>query len=76
LKNALSFNFDPHDYNADPVEQTYRNALGDGLERVLGNGVSNLSELAAGLNSISVTSPLGQSWTEELLESELRRLAW
>lgn len=76
LKNSLSFNFDPYDYNADPVEKAYRDTLGDGLELVLGGGVSTLTDLVNGLNSISVVSPLGKSWTEELLEEELRRLAW
>lgn len=76
MKKSLPFNFDPNDYNADPVEQAYRDALGDGLEIVLGNGASTLSEVVQGLNAISVTSPLGKRWTEALLESELRRLAW
>jgi hypothetical protein len=73
---ALKFNFDPHDYTSDPVEIAYRNALGDGLERVLGGGCETLPELVAGLNAISACGPNGQRWTEELLTAELRRLAW
>jgi hypothetical protein len=76
LKNSLFFNFDPNDYNADPVEQAYRNALGDGLELVLGKGAASLTDLVNGLNAISVTSLQGKTWTEDMLESELRRLAW
>lgn len=76
MTEGLKFNFDPHDYNADPVERDYRNALGDGLEAVLGGGADSLAELVEGLNAKSVGAPNGQAWTEALLSAELRRLAW
>ncbi|MDE8651525.1 recombinase-like helix-turn-helix domain-containing protein [Novosphingobium album (ex Liu et al. 2023)] len=76
MNDAIAFSFDPHDYNADPVEIAYRNALGDGLERVLGQGADTLADLARGLNAIDVTDRGGKTWTEDSLQDELRRLAW
>ena len=58
----------------DPREQGYRDALGDGIEVVLGNGVDTLAAIAEGLNARNVHGPKGQRWTEELLESELERI--
>ena len=59
----------------DPREQDYRDALGDGLEIVLGDGADTLAALVEGLNARNVHGPKGQRWTEELLESELERMA-
>ncbi len=59
----------------DPREQAYRDALGDGLEIVLGGGVDTLAALVEGLNARNVHGPKGQRWTEELLETELERMA-
>ncbi len=58
----------------DPREQGYRDALGDGIEVVLGNGADTLAAIAEGLNARNVHGPKGQRWTEELLESELERI--
>ena len=66
--------FDPNEYNTDPVEKAYRDALGDGLERVLDAGADTLAAVVAALNERSVTGPGGKSWTEETLASELNRL--
>ncbi len=60
--------------NLDPREQDYRDALGDGLEIVLGNGADTLAAVAEGLNTHNVHGPKGQRWTEELLEAELERI--
>ncbi len=66
-------------YNADwevldASEQTYRDALGDGLEVVLGDGAETLSDIVKGLTAHNVHGPKGQRWTKELLETELERL--
>ncbi len=58
----------------DPHEQDYRDALGDGLEVVLGGGADTLGAIAEGLNAHNVHGPKGQRWTDELLEAELERI--
>jgi hypothetical protein len=58
----------------DSQEKAYRDALGDGLEIVLGDGAETLAAIAQGLNAHNVHGPKGQRWTEELLEAELERL--
>jgi hypothetical protein len=69
-------NFNPQDFNGDPLEAAYRTALGDGLEKSFEAGADSLADMAKGLNDRSVAGPDGKAWTEELLASELRRLAW
>ena len=69
-------NFNPQDFTADPVEVAYRNTLGDGLERVFESGAETIADMVKGLNDRNVPGPEGKLWTEALLESELRRLAW
>lgn len=59
----------------DSTEQTYQDALGDGLEIVLGNGADTLAAVTDGLNELNVHGPRGQRWTEELLAAELERVA-
>jgi hypothetical protein len=59
----------------DSREQDYRDALGDGFEILLGIGVDTLATLVEGLNGRNIHGPRGQRWTEELLESELERIA-
>jgi hypothetical protein len=66
--------FDPSEYNTDPVEKAYRDALADGLELVLDAGADTLADVVAALNARSVCGPGGKSWTEEMLASELNRL--
>jgi hypothetical protein len=58
----------------DSREKLYRDALGDGLEMVLGDGAETLADIIKGLNAHNVHGPKGQRWTEERLESELERL--
>lgn len=67
--------FDPRDFNLSPVEKAYQDALGDGLEQVLGAGADTLEDLVKGLNELSVTAPGGEKWTVESLAAELNRLA-
>jgi hypothetical protein len=66
--------FDPREFNEDPVEKAYRNALADGLERVLGQGTDTLPAIVAALNAASVTTKSGGAWTEDTLAAELGRL--
>lgn len=69
-------NFNPQDFTTDPVEVAYRTALGDGLEKTFEAGAETLADMVKGLNDRSVAGPDGKIWSEALLESELRRLAW
>ena len=66
--------FDPREFNEDPVEKAYRDALGDGLERVLDSGADTLGAIVTGLNAASVTTKSGGLWTEDSLAAELNRL--
>lgn len=66
--------FDPRIFDTDPVETSYREALADGLERVLERGADSLGELVTGLNAIHVTAKDGTPWTEAALAAELDRL--
>lgn len=66
--------FDPREFNTDPVEKGYRDALADGLERVLERGADGLADIVTGLNALSVTTMSGAPWSEELLAAELDRL--
>ena len=58
----------------DDGEITYRDALGDGFEIVLGEGAETLAAIVIGLNAYNIHGPKGQRWTEQLLESELKRI--
>ncbi len=69
----LSFN--PNVYESDPVELAYRDRLGDGLEKLLGEGADSLEELVTGLNGLGVTSRTGEPWTTAKLELEFQRLS-
>jgi hypothetical protein len=69
------FGFDPREFDADPVEKAYRDALGDGLEKVLDGGAESFEDIVNGLNAISVTTRAGLPWTEATLAEELNRLA-
>ncbi len=61
--------------NLDPREQDYRDALGDGLEIVLGAGADTLAAVAEGQNAHNDHGPKREPRTEELLEAELDRVA-
>ncbi|MGH7088343.1 MAG: recombinase-like helix-turn-helix domain-containing protein [Stellaceae bacterium] len=66
--------FDPRIFDADPVEASYREALADGIERVLERGADTLEDLVKALNAIHVTAKDGAAWTEAALGAELDRL--
>jgi hypothetical protein len=66
--------FDPSEYDTNPVEVAYRNALADGLERVLDKGAESLADVVKGLNELSTFATDGSAWTEEKLAAELSRL--
>lgn len=55
-------------------EPSYEERLGDGLEKLLGNGVDDLEGLASGLNLLGIKMAHGQPWTSESLDAELKRL--
>lgn len=69
------FGYDAEEVGVDPIEKAYRDALGDGLEAVLGAGAQELGDIVKGLNERHVTGPSGEPWTEERLAAELNRLA-
>jgi hypothetical protein len=66
--------FDPSEYDTNPVEVAYRNALADGLERVLDQGTESFADVVKGLNELSACGPDGSAWTEATLAAELSRL--
>jgi hypothetical protein len=66
--------FDPREFNEDPIEKAYRNALADGLERVLDKGADTLAAIVTALNAASVTTKSGGAWTGDMLAAELDRL--
>lgn len=66
--------FDPREFNTDPVDKAYRDALADGLERVLEHGADTLADVTKGLNELSVSTKSGGPWSEETLAAELDRL--
>jgi hypothetical protein len=74
IPDNKSLGFDPNIYDTNPVEVAYRNALADGLERVLEQGAENLADIAKGLNELSAFGPDGSAWTEATLAPELARL--
>ena len=55
----------------DEREKAYR----DGLEIALAADAKTLSAIVEVLNDRNVHGPKGQRWTEELLETELERIA-
>lgn len=67
--------YDPLDHGLGGAEIECRNALGDALETVLGNGANDLVSMSAGLNALKFCTPNGQPWTESLLAAELDRLS-
>ena len=69
------FGYDPIQRGLTDAEIAYRDALGDALEVVLGNGADNLAAIAAGLNALDLHSRNGERWTERLVEAELNRLS-
>lgn len=69
----LSFN--PNVYESDPVECSYRDKLGDGLERLLDDGADTLEELVKGLNDLNITARTGERWIASTLEAEFHRLS-
>ena len=72
---AEHLSFNPTVYESDPVELTYRDRLGDGLERLLGDGADTIEALVSGLNELGVTARTGESWTAATFQAELHRLS-
>ncbi|MBX6317339.1 MAG: hypothetical protein IRZ12_02815 [Pigmentiphaga sp.] len=53
----------------------WENLLGDSLERAFAAGKHELAPIVEYLNQAGPPAPNGVDWTEELLKSELARLA-
>jgi hypothetical protein len=58
----------------DRVPSDYENLLGDALERAFASGVTEIEGIVDELIGYGVPAPNGQSWSTELLASELKRL--
>ena len=58
----------------DREPDDYQNLLGDAIERAFAAGIHDLGGLVANLNEARVPSPNGQTWTDELFQSEMKRL--
>lgn len=58
--------------SAPPTE--YENHLGDALEKILGEGIHDLSGIVAHLNQMRVYAPTGRAWSEESFCAEMTRL--
>lgn len=52
----------------------YEDRLGDVLEHLFGEGVTELPELIDHLNNMEVLSPDGNKWTETIFRSVMGRL--
>lgn len=52
----------------------YENLLGDSIERAFAQGIHELAELVAYLNTAGPAGPDGQPWTPASFESEMARL--
>lgn len=57
---------------AEPSE--YENLLADALERSFAAGATELDDVVRALQDSAIFAPNGQTWTAELLASELKRL--
>jgi len=58
--------------DAEPTE--YENLLADALELAFGAGVTEIEGVVDSLIADAVPAPKGQTWTTDLVLSELKRL--
>ena len=58
----------------DHVPTSYENLLGDSIERAFTQGIHELSELVAYLNSNGPAAPNGQKWSDKIFQEEISRL--
>jgi len=65
---------DPHQARRRPPTE-WESLLGDSLERAFAAGRHELAPIVEYLNDAGPSAPNGVPWTEELLQSELARLA-
>jgi len=65
---------DPHQARRRPPTE-WESLLGDSLERAFAAGTHELAGLVEYLNRAGPSAPNGAQWTEDLLQSELARLA-
>ena len=52
----------------------FENQLGEALESIFGDGVTELADIVDSLNKRGVQAPHGQKWTEESFCAEIREL--
>ena len=52
----------------------YENQLGEALESIFGDGVTELADIVNCLNKRGVQAPRGQKWTERSFCAEMSRL--
>ena len=62
-----------HQTRVSPPSE-YENQLGEALEAIFDNEVTELAEIVLQLNEMGVQAPHGQAWTEKSFCSEMRRL--
>jgi hypothetical protein len=62
-----------HQHRSGPPT-AYENLLGDSIERAFAQGIHELSELVAYLNTAGPAGPDGQPWTNASFEREMARL--
>ncbi len=65
---------EPHQARRRPPTE-WESLLGDSLERAFAAGKHELAPIVEYLNQAGPPAPNGATWTEELLQSELARLA-
>mgnify|MGYP001268064635 CR=1 FL=1 len=58
--------------SASPTD--YENQLGEVLESIFGDGVTELADIVDSLNKRGVQAPHGQKWTEDVFCGEMSRL--
>lgn len=57
----------------DHAPTDYENALGDVLEKIFADGIQELTDVVARLNT-DFPKPDGSAWTEENFQEEIKRL--
>jgi len=62
-----------HQTRATPPTD-YENQLGEALEAIFGDDVTELADIVARLNEMGVQAPYGAAWTEDTFCSEMKRL--
>ncbi len=62
-----------HQTRATPPSE-FENKLGEALETIFGDDVTELADIVSRLNEMGVQAPYGEAWTEDSFRSEMKRL--